>query len=154
MFYLPLAPVALVASLFAASVAAQTTTLVSCPFAPAAGDQVTRGFYVQNYAGATLNSVTLQFSANVAEAKTISLTARSGAYNGPVIGTATATGTIGSGAAITPLVFNFGNAAVAPGSTVTFANDDRGRSGARLLQRQHWPLREHRPDRGHDAAAG
>ena len=113
-----LALIATVAALLQASPAHAATT-VSCPFDPAAGgDLVTRGFYVTGYAGSTLDTVTLRYTATVAESKTISLTARTAAYDGPIVGVASATGVI-SGTE-SALVFNFGNVPVAPGSTITF----------------------------------
>ena len=42
-------------------------------------------------------------------------------FGGPVIGTAVASGVVPTTGAGLPLTFNFGNAPVAPGSTVTFA---------------------------------
>jgi hypothetical protein len=111
---------AIASALLALSAASsQAATIVSCPFDPAAGgDQVTRGFYVTGYGGGTLDTVTLRYTTSVAESKTISLTARTGAYDGPIVGSVTATGMMS--ATESTLVFNFGNAPVAPGSTITF----------------------------------
>ena len=82
------------------------------------GDFTTRGFYVKNYPGTSLNKVRLYFMTRTPGAYTLTLTARSGAYNGTLIGTATST------AALTtsdqPVDFAFASAAVAMGSTVTF----------------------------------
>lgn len=115
-----LAAVALASVIFTSSLSAAAATLVSCPFDPlGGGDQVTRGFYVTNYPGATLDTVTLQFEASVAESKTIQLTARTNAYDGPLTGTVAVTAAVAASA--TPLVFDFGNVPVTPGSTVTFA---------------------------------
>ena len=101
---------------------AQAATIISCPMDPAGGgDQVDRGFYVTNYPGSTLGTVTLQFIGNVAESKTLTLTAASGVFGGPVIGTAVASGVVPITGAGLPLTFNFANAPVVPGSTVTFA---------------------------------
>jgi hypothetical protein len=110
-----------IASLIAATLA-QAATIVSCPMDPAGGgDQVDRGFYVTNYPGSTLSTVTLQFTGNIVESKTLTLTAASGVYGGPVIGTAVASGVVPTSGPGLPLTFNFANAPVVPGSTVTFA---------------------------------
>jgi hypothetical protein len=49
--------------------AAQSTTLHSCPLAGSGGDQVTRGFYVTNYPGATLGTVTISYTAGSGPAR-------------------------------------------------------------------------------------
>jgi hypothetical protein len=107
---------------FLTSAFAQAATIFSCPMDPAGvGDQVDRGFYVTNYAGSTLDTVTMQFIGNVAESKTLTLTAAAGVFGGLVIGSAVASGVVPTSGAGLPLTFNFGNAPVVPGSTVTFA---------------------------------
>ena len=93
--------------------------VVTCPANGGGGDQISRGFYVQNYGAGSLGTVTLQYIAGTAGPYTVSLTANAGAYNGPVIGSATASATIAA-SGDTPMTFNFGNAAVTPGTTVTF----------------------------------
>jgi hypothetical protein len=109
-------------ALFVAAGFAQAATIVTCPMDPAGGgDQVDRGFYVTSYPGSTLGTVTMQFIGNIVESKTLTLTAASGVFGGPVIGTAVASGVVPTTGAGLPLTFNFGNAPVVPGSTVTFA---------------------------------
>ena len=105
-------------ALFVVALQARAQTIVSCPL-NGGGDQITRGFYIQNYPGSTLGTVQLTYYPNGAGAYTVSLTARAGAFNGAQIGsTQMATFTpAGGGTAIT---YDFGNAAVTPGSTVTF----------------------------------
>jgi hypothetical protein len=105
--------------LVAASVQAQTT--FSCAFDPAGGgDQVSRGFYVTNYPGSSIGTVTVEGSANTAGTYTLSIVAHNGAYNGPVIGSTSASVSLGTGPALTPVVYSFGGAPVAPGSTIAF----------------------------------
>jgi hypothetical protein len=65
-------------------------TLIDCG-AGVGGDQIDRGFYVPSFPGTRLDRVTLYLSARTADTYTVSLTARSGAYDGAVLGTASAT---------------------------------------------------------------
>lgn len=86
------------------------------------GDQLFRGFYIPEYPGTTLDRVDLFFSADDAGDFTISLTARDGAFDGPVIGSATAAVTLPADRnTFTRGTFDFSGAAVTPGNTVTFA---------------------------------
>jgi len=104
-------------ALIAPGVHAATT--VSCP-TNGGGDQVGRGFYVTNYAGSTLDTVTLTYyPGSGAGNYTVSLTPRLTSFSGTIVGaTQTATIDISGGSAVA--VFNFGNAPVPPGSTLTF----------------------------------
>jgi len=98
-----------------------TTTLVDCPGTPG-GDQLDRGFYVPQFPGTRMDNVTLHFSANTAGTYTFSLTARTGTYDGAVLGTATATATLTADIlANVATTFRFSPTAVTEGSTVTFA---------------------------------
>lgn len=65
-----------------------STLLISCPSQGAGGDQLYRGFYIPSYPGYTLSQVNLYLSARAAGNYTILLTARDGAFDGTVIGTA------------------------------------------------------------------
>lgn len=82
------------------------------------GDFTTRGFYVKNYPGTSLNKVRLYPMTWTPGSYTLTLTARSGAYNGTVIGTATATASLTN--TNQPVDFVFASPTVATGSTVTF----------------------------------
>jgi hypothetical protein len=82
------------------------------------GDFTTRGFYVKNYPGTSLNKVRLYPMTFAPGSYTLTLTARSGAYNGTVIGTATATASLTN--TDQPVDFVFTSPAVATGSIVTF----------------------------------
>jgi hypothetical protein len=104
--------------LFAAPII-HASTVFSDPFAGSGGDQVTRGFYIQSYAGTNLSTVTLGYVVHTPGSYTTSLTARLGSYNGPIIG-ATQTKTTTLGLTETLVTYNFGGAAVPTGSLVTF----------------------------------
>jgi hypothetical protein len=96
------------------------TTVVSCPTG-GGGDQITRGFYVSNYPGSNLGSVTLTYFPLASPPIPITLTARLGTYDGPILGTSTMT--------VSPPAtarFDFGGAHVASGSTITFAHSISG----------------------------
>jgi hypothetical protein len=59
-----------------------------------------------------------------AGAVTDTLTARSGAFDGPIIGSVALAFTVGASPQL--LVYNFGGAPVVPGSTITFAHSISG----------------------------
>jgi hypothetical protein len=90
---------------------------VDCPFNNG-GDFIDRGFYIDNYQGTTLGTVTLAHSAVAAGDRTLSLTARLTSYNGTFVGIATVTRTIGTDFSLS--VFDFGNVPVPAGSRITF----------------------------------
>jgi hypothetical protein len=69
----------------------QAAVLYSCPGAGTAGDNNTRGFYMTNFPGVTLDSATLNFVGSVAGTYQISLTVRSNAYDGLILGASTIT---------------------------------------------------------------
>lgn len=98
---------------------AHAATTVSCP-TNGGGDQVSRGFYVTNYAGLTLDTVTLTYYPGSGTGNyTVSLTPRLTSFSGTVVGT-TQTATINISGGSATAVFNFGNAPVPAGSTLTF----------------------------------
>ncbi len=100
--------------------AAHAATLYSCPTNDnGSGDRVDRGFYVTNYPGTTLDTLTLLYvPASGVGDYTVSLTARLNTFDGPVLG-ATLTQIVDTAGGST--VWNFGGVAVPPGSTVTFS---------------------------------
>jgi hypothetical protein len=110
--------------------AASAETVVSCPFDPtgAAANDINRGFYVTNYSGSNIDQVTLEYGANASAigSQTITLTARSGTYDGPIIGTRTASLSLPNAMATVPATFAFGGAPVTPGSTVAFTQTRSG----------------------------
>ena len=112
-----LAILAAALSILASAPVHATAVTVECAFADG-GDPIDRGFYVDNYAGTTLGTVTLSHSAAVAGDRTISLTARLNTFNGTLLGTATVTRFIQT--ANTKTVFDFGGVPVPAGSRITF----------------------------------
>jgi len=69
----------------------QASVLYSCPGTGTGGDFNDRGFYMPSYPGITLDSVTLKLVGYVAGTYQVSLTVRSNAFSGPVLGTSTVT---------------------------------------------------------------
>jgi len=111
---------------------AGAATLASCSYYPAtgSGDFISRAFYVPNYNGINLQQVTLLFSSDTAGSFTFSLTAHAGTFNGPVIGTASATVSLASATgSYVPATFDFGSVPVIPGSTVAFVISKTGGPG-------------------------
>jgi hypothetical protein len=99
------------------------TAFVDAPVPGVAfGDLISRGFYHPSYPGRLISTVRTFLSADADGTYTITMTAREGAYDGPVIGTATATvGLIGNAAGPVPVDFDFTPVVVAPGTLVTFS---------------------------------
>ena len=106
--------------LFAAPIAHSDSTIFSDGFFGFAGDNFTRGFYLSSYPGTNLGRVTLGYTASVAGGYISSLTARLGAYNGPLIGTQTITSSVVTKPSETLVTYNFGGVPVPTGSIVTF----------------------------------
>jgi hypothetical protein len=101
--------------------AVQTLTLVDCELpSPLGGDEISRGFYIPNFPGSGFSQVNLQFSADVAGSYTVQLTAHSGTYDGPTLGSSQATVSLAPGQ-FTSGSFFFPSPSVAGGSTVAFA---------------------------------
>ena len=93
------------------------SVVVSCPFSSTGGGDLTeRGFYVSNYPGTNIDTVTLRYVSTMPGAM-VTLSARLGAYNGPLIGTATSPLV---GPSPSDVTFHFDAAAVPPGSTIAF----------------------------------
>ena len=84
---LPLLKLLVATAALAISAHAAAVTLVECPF-KGNGDDLSRGFYVQDVDAVTLSTVTLGHAAVTPGDRTIVLTARRNAYNGGVIGRA------------------------------------------------------------------
>ncbi len=95
---------------------------LDCPFDPdaSAGDLITRGFYVKNYRGTTIDLVKLRHAtgSDNAGTKTILLVARLGSYDGPILGTASVTRSVTASG--TESVFDFGDVPVQAMSTIAF----------------------------------
>ena len=102
--------------------------VVSCPFSSSGGgDLLERGFYVSNYAGTNIDTVTLRYVTSVPGIYTVTLSARLGSYNGPLIGSSTAPLLVPSPSQ--DLTFHFDAAPVPLGSTITFTQSVVGPGG-------------------------
>ena len=111
----------LAAALAAPLATAQNTTLYSCPTG-GGGDQVTRGFYVTGYPGSTLSTVTVTYYAGSGDGTyDVTMTAHANSYGGAQVGPTLnkVLNLVGTGPVA--VTYDFGGAAVAPGSTVTFS---------------------------------
>ena len=92
---------------------------ISCPENGTGGDQVTRGFYIQNFPGTTLGTVRLKYFGGGDGSYTVSLTARTGAYDGAIVGTVQQTFNISGNSP--QVTYDFGNAATTQGAVLTFS---------------------------------
>ena len=107
-------------NLWLTEAAAEPSVLLSCAGSPT-GDSYDRGFYVVQYPGVSLNSARLELSADIAGSYALTLTVRSNTYDGPVLGTSTATATLAS--SITPnqpVTFFFPSTPIVKDSRVCF----------------------------------
>jgi hypothetical protein len=101
---------------------AGSIVIFSDPFTGSGGDYLYRGFYLSNYPGTNLSTVTVAYSSFTAGECTTSMTARLGAYDGPIIGS-TQTINVNLAEGIdheTLATYDFGGALVPAGSIVTF----------------------------------
>mgnify|MGYP006276141065 CR=1 FL=1 len=97
------------------------TTLIEAPVVENGGWTFGRAFYVTEYPGISLDTVSVWITSNGPGDVTVSLTARSDAYDGPVIATTQQSGTLaGTISESTQYTFDFGGVAVTRDSTVTF----------------------------------
>ncbi|ABM32515.1 IPTL-CTERM sorting domain-containing protein [Paracidovorax citrulli] len=113
-----LALAALLAPAFAGA-----ATIVSCPAnTNTGGDGISRSFYLPNYAGTTLDTVTVNYGTATAGSYTVALEARLNAFDGTLVGTANSTTTVAAASVAggTPFTFNFNNVAIPANSTITF----------------------------------
>lgn len=116
-----LPPATLLALLVAVSMpVARAATLIDCPGNGGLGDRNSRGFYVPDFRGETLDTVTLHIAGSLPGViTTLDLTARESTYDGALVGTATRLAILptSSNAAIT---FTFGSPDIVPGTRVCF----------------------------------
>jgi hypothetical protein len=105
----------------AAPVAAQLgQATAACAFFGRGYSDLYHGFYVTNYAGNNLSTVTLAYTATTAGQWFITLTAHRNSFDGPMIG-ATQTATVDLvTTGETRVIFDFGAAPVTPGDTIAF----------------------------------
>lgn len=114
---------AIACAAFTAPWITQGQVIFSCPFTGFGGDFLDRGFYVQNYPGDNLGTVQLRYSSGASGTYVVSMTARLGTYDGPIIGntevaTFYLTGSLSDQTAVT---YDFEGIPVPFGSTVTFS---------------------------------
>jgi Ca2+-binding RTX toxin-like protein len=124
-----IAAIAVGGALMVAPSAATAQTVVSCPFrGGAGGDNLSRGFYVTNYPGRNIDQVTLRYFTDTPGTYPITLIARAGTYDGPIIGSPTVDASlpINPFILVTPVTFSFGGVAVTRGSTITFTQSETG----------------------------
>jgi hypothetical protein len=97
------------------------SAVVGCAFGGQGTDPVSHGFYVTSYGGNNLGQVELAFttSVNGGALWRIPLTAHRGAFDGPVLGTQTATITVPSSGEA-HVLFDFGGVPVTAGDIVAF----------------------------------
>jgi Ca2+-binding RTX toxin-like protein len=118
---------AVIVALMVGPSTASAQTVVSCPFAGSSGDQVSRGFYVTNYPGTNIDKVTLAYDTSTAGTYAITVTARAGTYDGPIIGTSAASVSLPAGTTPSvPVSFAFGGVLATQGSTITFSQSATG----------------------------
>jgi hypothetical protein len=109
--------------------AASHQTLIICPFIPNGGDDdLDRGFYVQDYPGRNLGTVQVVYWTRDSGQYSVSMTARAGAYGGPIIGMQTIVVDLIASTYVTA-TYDFGGAPVIPGTTVAFVQDQVGGPG-------------------------
>ena len=99
-----------------------SATTLSCPLDPAgATEPVSHGFYVTNYGGTRLNTVSLFHKAQQQGTRRIRLMARLGGFDGPILATASTERLIN--ATLSESVFGMGNVNVPAGSTIAFTQE-------------------------------
>jgi hypothetical protein len=105
----------------AAGARADGPAIIDCPwYPPNVGDDFSlRGFYTLGYPGTSLKQVVLPISFPAPGAYQLSLTASSPTFDGPVLGTATATVNAAS-TDYQSVTFNFGTIAVTQGTPIAF----------------------------------
>jgi hypothetical protein len=119
---------ALLLSLCCAAAASATSwnLTAACGFSGEGGDLTDRGIYLTNYPGSNLSQVELRYTASSGATGlwVLSLTARRGSFDGPIIGsTQIATPTITHDLTThgeDTVIFDFNGAPVTPGDTITF----------------------------------
>jgi len=95
---------------------AEAVVLYSCEDG-GSGDGIWNGFYIQDYAGVTLDSVSLSYHTNPdVGSYTVELAAHEGSFDGPIIGTSQVTFDEQGIEA----QFDFQNVSVTKGSTIAF----------------------------------
>lgn len=112
---------------------AQARTLLDCP-EETGGDFTDRGFYIPDYPGSTLNSLTVYLKTNSNPANStfpyqVGIRVRSGTYNGPLLDQFR-WADVQLNNTEEAVTIQFANVSVVPGSTVCFAFDINKQPGA------------------------
>ncbi|HEY6323034.1 MAG TPA: hypothetical protein VJA16_15900 [Thermoanaerobaculia bacterium] len=108
----------------------------ACGFRGVGGDLTDRGIYLTNYPGSNLSQVELGYTADTGDTGlwVLSLTARRGSFDGPIIGsTQIATPNITHDLTTNGedlVIFDFNGAPVTPGDTITFTQTAQYIGGA------------------------
>ncbi|WP_376694085.1 hypothetical protein [Wenzhouxiangella sp. EGI_FJ10409] len=97
--------------------------LYACPFDGTGGDNLGRGFYVEDFPAERLDEVTLQYYPKAAGNYKLELTAREGAYDGRLIGRRTVSFNSSSGSDVVRQTYDFGGATVTEGAVVAFSHE-------------------------------
>ncbi len=107
----------------AAPLAAQEgQATVSCAFFGRGYSDLYHGFYVTNYTGTNLSTVTLAYTAGHAGQVAITLTAHRNSFDGPMLGAAQTQTVDVVATGETRVIFDFGAAPVTPGDTIAFVH--------------------------------
>ena len=113
--------------------------LVNCMVSDTSGgnDEISRPFYISGYPGVTLEEVVLWFETLPAGSFSYRMTVRENAYNGAVLGQATADYTFTSGSVPVPVVFDFGRVLVSSGTTLAFTMEQTAGAGTTYYVTSH-----------------
>lgn len=108
-----------------ATSSAEVVTLIDCQDPGAAGDSLTRGFYVTRYPGATINGVTVYLKIlSGSFPYQVGLNVTQGTFDGPIVASGYADATLNTTEKAVTIQMTHGggtNPAVAPGSTLCFS---------------------------------
>jgi len=113
---------------------ATVSTVYTCPSSGHSGnhDSIFNGFFVQNVNASNLHSVVIPYTTDFDGLYTLTLTARRGTYTGTQVGT-TQTQTVSlSSSADTLVTWNFGDAPITAGDTLTFTHTENGPGGVQF----------------------
>jgi hypothetical protein len=123
-----LALVASVAGLAISSapLSATVTTVFTCPPSDGDHDLVSNGFIIEGLAAVNVHTVTIDYTTDTDGMYLLSLTATSGSFGGPQVGTTQSQMVSLSSSGDTPVVWSFGDAAITSGSNIFFTHTASG----------------------------
>jgi hypothetical protein len=105
---------------------AGSIVVVESPFSDSAGDDLNRGFYVENYGADNLSQVVLQFFTHHTGVYETSLTVRIGTYDGAIVGETKYLSTSMEADVFHEVVYDFGGIDIPVGSLLTFTQEEIG----------------------------